>query len=232
MKNIFTLCLAFGLSSGFNASAATIYSQTSPSEPFAAFASADFPISQKSADNFLIDAPEPVTVRSIRFLGNEGSETTPPDVFRVVFLEDAGGIPGAPLEGGDFDIGSPYSRLPTSWPVPTRLTNPLEYIINLPGGLVLDPGTTYWLSITNTRLPNFGWAWTRADGELDRLTAATFDSITSGPWSVFETGGMWFELSDQTVPEPSSLLFLLTSLCSLTIARRRQCIPGSISPRV
>ncbi|QDT01222.1 PEP-CTERM sorting domain-containing protein [Adhaeretor mobilis] len=232
MKSIFSICLAIGLSSAFNASAATIYSQTTPSEPFAAFSSADFPISQKSADNFLIDAAEPVTVRSLRFIGSTGVVTPTPDVFRVVFLEDAGGLPGAPLVGGDFDIGSPYSREPTGGPLLNGVTTPHEYIVNVPGGLVLSPGTIYWLSITNTPQPNLGWVWARADSELDQLTAATSGSVASGPWNTFETGGMWFELNDQTIPEPSSLLLLLASLCSTVVARSRQCNQASISPKI
>jgi hypothetical protein len=212
--------------------AAILYGQTSPSEPTAAFASADFAIAQKSADNFLITGTEPVTVRSLRFIGGSGVDSAPTDDFRVVFLEDIGGIPGAPILGGDYNIGPAYSRQPTGGPTfGSRHPDgsggipPQEYIINLPEGITANPGTTYWLSITNTRLPNFGWVWARADGELDQTTAAAQGnaSIESGPWNTFVTGGMWFELNDHIVPEPSSLLILLS--CFVATASRR---PGNV----
>lgn len=211
-----------------SAAAAILYSQTSPSEPRATFASFDDTTSaQRIADSFSIGGSDLVTVRSLRFIGGNGQLTVPSDDFRVVFLEDAGGLPGAPILGGDFDIGPAFRRQPTGGPTiggrgpgSSGGTTPLEYIINLPEGVSLSPETTYWLSITNSLLPISGWGWARAEGESDQTIASTTGSIESGPWNASESGGMWFELNGRIVPEPS-LLVLLTSIAVVARARMR-----------
>lgn len=211
-----------------------VYSQVLPEEPGASFGSSDSPISQKVADNFSLSGTNPITVRSIRFVGGSGLAIPPSDDFRIVFLEDMGGEPGAPLTGGDFSIGSAFSRTLTGGQLLNGVTIPSEYVVNLPGGITLSPNTTYWVSISNDLLPVAGWAWARAGGLFDQTTASTFGSIASGPWDTFVNGGMWFELNDQVIPEPSSFAILLLTLMATTLPRsrhyrRRSCFVPTLS---
>lgn len=52
--------------------AAPIYSQVTPSEPTASFSSQDNSGSQKAADNFVLPGTDPITIRSLRFIGGYG----------------------------------------------------------------------------------------------------------------------------------------------------------------
>ncbi len=230
MKRFFLLfVLGFGFIVTDPIKAATIYSQTTPEEPNAAFASSQFsPVSQKSADNFSINAFDSVEILSLRFIGGHGIADDVVDDFRIAFLEDVGGRPGAPLVGGDFHIGSAFKRSATGGDLLNGVIRPFEYLVNLPQAVEVNPNTTYWVSITNRPMPSSGWVWARADGELDQMTAATNGSITSGPWDAFATGGMWFELNDRIIPEPSSIGFLLIGLVSqLAIHSRSEPKRGS-----
>jgi hypothetical protein len=210
--------LSFGLLGVGSTQAATIYSQTLPSEPIAAFGSSEtLAVSQKSADNFSFSAANDKLIRSLRFIGGAGLSEPVADDFRVVFLEDAGGNPGAPLSGGELGIGPAFSRKPTGGQLLNGVITPFEYAINLPNAILLSPKVTYWVSISNSPLPSSGWAWARADGVLDQTTAATIGSIASGPWDTFTTGGMWFELNDHTIPEPSSQIILVLGLIAITV---------------
>ncbi len=224
------LALLFVAGLGFahvsSASAATIYSQTMPADPHAAFAShSAFDPPQILADNFSFDSPGSVTVRSLRVVGGTGLVESLIDDFRVVFLSDAGGMPGAPLTGGDFSIGPAFSRSPTGGPLLNGVTTPIEYAINLPSGMSLQPNTSYWLSVSNDPSPLSGWGWARANGVIDQSTASTNGSIEAGSWNTFANGGMWFELNDHNIPEPSTRA-ILTSLIALCFASRPRCFSG------
>jgi len=223
MRRLFFLAIST-VSLISSAKAATIYSQTTPEEPNAAFSSNDTPTGQKVADNFILSGTGPITVRSIRFIG--GYIGTPPpitlpvdelpiDNFRVVFLEDASGSPGAPVAGGDFAITLPYGRTSTGGQMLNGVLNPIDVIANLGNGITLAPDTDYWISITNDVRPDHSWAWARAGGVFDQSTAGTDNDIALGPWDIFSNGGMWFELNDQNVPEPTSLALLTVASVSM-----------------
>jgi hypothetical protein len=206
-------------------SASTIYSQTTPSQPTGAFASneAGNPTDQKIADNFLFSAPGSVTIRSLRFIGGYGVNNPPPltpplnalppDDFRVVFFANSSGVPGSPLVSGDFHVGAAVQRTPTGGPLLNSIETPIEYFVDLRAGVTLSPAIPYWISIVNNPGPNYGWAWARAAGVYDQQVAATLGDISTGPWSVTTAGGMFFELSDNNVPEPTSFgVFLSIAL--------------------
>ncbi len=193
--------------------AAPVYSQVTPMDPIGAFASNDsLATSQRVADNFFIGGENPITIRSVRFIGGSGLSGPTLDNFRVVFFDDAGGSPGAPLSGGDFSIGPAFSRNPTGGQLLNGVTVPQEYVINLPNDITVNPNRPYWFSITNDILPVSGWVWARAEGTFDETIASVTDSIETGTWSTLVNGGMWFELSDHIVPEPSSLSLLIATL--------------------
>jgi hypothetical protein len=97
---------------------------------------------------------------------------------------------------------------------------PIEYVFNLGNGIVVSPDTVYWLAITNDAGPVHGWLWARAFGQYDQLTAATFDGIATGPWNVYGSGGMYFELNDQFIPEPTAFELFLTVFLGAASVRR------------
>jgi hypothetical protein len=216
--------------------AAVLYSQVTPAEPIGAYSSVDIPsVGQKIADNFVIDAAGPFIIRSLRFIGSYGMRNPPPltpplnalpgDSFRVVFLGDIGNGPGMPLESGDFAIGAAIRRTPTGGPLLNGITTPMEFVVDLGNGIELNPLTKYWLSITNNPGAEYGWSWARANGVLDSLVAATFEDIDTGAWTVGSHGGMWFELSDQNIPEPTTYVMLWVAATATGLARVRGIAP-------
>ena len=214
--------------------ATPIYSQTSPVEPVGAFSSRDTTAGQKIADNFILAGPSPITVRSVRLIGGYGNTNPPPlnipfddlpdDDFRVVFLEDFGGSPGTPIVGGDFASNSVVHREPTNGRLLNGVYTPVEITINLEEGITLSPGTEYWVSITHNLGPDHGWLWARAQGVLDQQIASK-KNIIAAPWEVFTSGGMWFELGDQNIPEPNTVTMLMVALAlALSICRNRRVL--------
>lgn len=206
---------------------APIYSQLTPAQPIGAFSSNDAgnPTDQKIADNFVITGAA-ATVRSLRFIGGYGLTSPPPstpplnalptDAFRVVFFTDSGGAPGMPLIGGDFHVGAAVRRTPTAGPLLNGIYMPLEYQLDLGTGIALDPSTVYWMSIVNDPGANYFWDWARAGSAFDQSVASKYGDILSGPWEVFpHEGGMFFELSDRNVPEPSAVGMLLAGLLGM-----------------
>ncbi len=218
------------------AHAAVIYSQTTPSLPTGAFSSNDAgnPTDQKIADNFLFNGPGPVTIRSLRFIGGYGMTNPPPstpplnalpsDDFRVMFFADSAGAPGTPLASGDFHVGVPAQRTPTGGSSLSGNITPIEYVLNLGTGFSVNPLTAYWISIVNNSEPTFFWVWARAEGVLDQQAASTFGDITTGPWSMFMSGGMFFELSNDNIPEPSSLVAILVGGYGVCFLRKRRVL--------
>ncbi len=209
--------------------AGAIYSQLVPTPPLGAYSSIDTAIDQKVADNFVFNAAGSVTVRSLRFVGGYVTRNPPPstppldtlptDNFRVVLFTDAAGIPGLPIPDGDFHVGAPVLRTPTGGPLLNGVDTPLEYVLDLGPGITLSPTTVYWVSIVNYAGPNNGWVWARAAGVFDQQVAATMGDFSTGPWSVGTSGGMYFVLNDNNVPEPTSLGILLLTALGMLWAR-------------
>jgi hypothetical protein len=212
--------------------AAVIYSQTTPSSPTGAYSSTDREFSQKVADNFLVNGPGSATIRSLHFIGGYGVtnpppstpplNALPPDDFRVVFFADSAGAPGAALAGGDFHVGAAIQRTATGGPFLNAVDRPLEYHLDLGTGITVSPSTVNWVSIANNPGTDYFWDWARGPGVLDQRVAATEGNITSGPWAVSTSGGMYFVLSDSNVPEPSTLLLAVGIFAPLAARRRRR----------
>jgi len=211
--------------------AAVVYSQTTPPQPTGAFSSTERAAYQKIADNFLLPGSGAATIRSLRFIGGYGVtkpppqtpalDALPPDDFRVVFITNSSGAPGAPLAGGDFHVGAPLSRSPTGGPMLHSVYPPLQYFIDLGAGVTLDRGTVYWLSIVDDPGTNYFWDWANGAGAYDQGVASSDGDIQSGPWQISSGGGMWFELSDNNVPEPTTVGMLTVAAFGLWQLRAR-----------
>ncbi len=109
-----------------------IYSQILPAEPVGAFSSLNLSGFQKIGDNFILSGAGPITVRSLRFVGGvTGADaSSPPDDFRIVFLDDNSGVPGMSIPGGDYAIGSAFRRTPTGGQLLNGITVPLESVVS------------------------------------------------------------------------------------------------------
>lgn len=214
------------------ADAAILYSQVGPQAPIGAYSSNDTPTGQKIADNFLFNAPGSTTIRSIRFIGGYINRTPPPptpplnalppDDFRVVFFADSAGEPGAPLASGEFHVGVPVQRAATGAPQLNGIVTALEYFIDLGAGITVNPATPYWMSVVNDPGPSYGWAWANTAGAFDQGVAGTMGDILTGPWSVSSAGGMFFEIYDNNVPEPSSLILIFVTVGGIRCFLRRR----------
>jgi hypothetical protein len=201
-----------------SSSAEVIYSQTTPAEPIGAFSSQNKTGSQKIADSFVLLGDDVVTIKSLRFIGGYGLTAPPPltpaldalplDTFRVTFMEDSGGDPGMPVTDGDFVLAKVVTRNPAGGPLLNGIYSPIEYGVNIGSGVTLMPSTPYWVSITNDAGEDYFWDWARGTGSLDDQVVSTFGSIESGPWQIGSSGGMWFELNDQNIPEPATCVLL------------------------
>lgn len=234
--NRFSLAMLFSLCVGSTCPswAAVVYSQVAPTVPNGAFSSNDKLITQKVADNFRLAGQGSITVRSIRLIGGYGLTDPPPiapllgslpvDGFRVTFFENENDSPGSMIPGGDFAVGPASARSPTSETLLNGVYDPLEYRIDLGQGVTLNSSTAYWISVTNTPGVDHFWTWARSTGILDEQTATTFGDISTGSWTTFTNGGMWFELSDQAVvPEPSTAVLLIVAVALLVM----DWFPGS-----
>ena len=234
MNRLFLLLvfgLIFGLCvSGVNSAHATpVYSQTFTGGFNGAFGSSDAPIAQKVADNFLINGDDPIEVRSLRVRGGyvraepprtPPTEELPNDSFRIVFLEDNSGTPDSPVVGGDFTIESAVFRSLAGGEDLNGLATPIDFVIDLGNGVTLNSDQEYWISITNNPEMGYGWLWARAAGVLDFAAASTIGTIAEGPWDVVSSDGLWFELNDQNIPEPTSLILILMGCSSAILGRR------------
>jgi hypothetical protein len=211
--------------------AAVIYSQVGPASPIGAYSSNDSgnATDQKIADNFVVNTPGPTSVRLLRFIGGYGVRNPPPstpplnalppDNFRVVFFADSAGAPGLPLVGGDFHVGAPVQRTPTGGPMLNGIVMPLEYFVDLGAGITMSPSTVYWMSIVNNPGANYSWAWANTAGAYDQRVAGTLGDILVGPWNVSSGGGMYFELSDSNIPEPTSFGVFLAGVFGIWCIR-------------
>ncbi len=204
--------------------AGIIYSQTTPEEPGSSFASSNIVDQQKIADNFLVSGTGQYTVRSLRVIGGYDATGTVPnplpiDDFRITFLDDTAEAPGAPVAGADFANLTAVRRTPTGGQLLGGLGAPIEFAFDFGDGITLDHGTEYWVSISNNPTPGSGWAWARGVGLLDQSGASTFGDVSEGPWNVFDTSSMWFELSSHNVPEPTTLVLALSATVLTALAR-------------
>jgi len=213
------------------AKSAVIYSQTNPEEPGASFASSNIAGAQKIADNFLVGGTGQYSIRSLRVIGGYGTlpVSLPDDNFQVVFLNDISGIPGSPVLGGDFSISAAVSRTPTGGQLLNGVGIPIEIVLDLGSGVTLDYGSEYWISISNNPMAGSGWAWARAHEASDSVAASTVNNVATGPWIVGSSsrGGMWFELNDDNIPEPNSVVILL-SVTPIALLSRRSRLPGNL----
>jgi hypothetical protein len=202
-------CSLFGallvLTSGGAASGAPIYAQ----EPVITQA---FPsgFDYEVADDFLIGAG--ATVRSVTWQGSYTGVIPAADAFVIKFYDDDSGVPGNPLAGGSFTVGSAVNRTATGLVLAAR--DVFSYSADLGSGLALSANTPYWVAIFN--MVPAEWNWGLAPGG----TAA----YTDGQGWMSTDAVMRFALHDTnltTVAEPVMLTLFGPGIALLVLRRRR-----------
>lgn len=207
--------------------AAVLYSQIDSSAPTTALGSNDLgsasPTTQKVADDFVVNASGPYTIRSLQFIGGYPLQVAPipTDDFHIVFFSSAPvGVPEFPIAGGDFH-GVVVQRTATGGPLLNGIYTPFEYTVDLGAGITLSPAKIYCMVLMDNCGPNSFWEWARTStGVADQQVAETLGNISGHLWDTLHTGGMSFALSDNNVPEPS-FFSLLTVLGVSSFIRRR-----------
>lgn len=205
------------------ADGASLFSQTDSSSISAALLSNGDPDGLRVADNFVLPGSQPFLVKSIEVKGGYVSADPPPitppleslpaDNFQVSFFADDGGRPGEIIVGGDYSNLEAATRNPTNGPLLGQLATPLGYEIEFLGGVLLQPNTPYWVSVSNNLRPSFGWLWSRAAATFDNQIITTTSNDGSENWNSPGMGGMHFGLRGNAVPEPHA--FCLAVFCSL-----------------
>ena len=125
------------------------------------------------------------------------------------------GAPGSLLPGGDFHVIAPFSRTTTGGPLLGGIVTPLQYVVDLGTGINISPETVCWVSITNNVGADYGWVWANTAGAYDQGVASTYGSVSTGPWQVSSGGGMFFELYNTNVPEPTTFWIALAAVSGL-----------------
>ena len=136
--------------------------------------------------------------------------------FDIAFWADASGQPGASLLSQTIAYASVTATL-----VGFSATglNVFDYQVALPTPFLAQPGTTYWLSIfsnSSSFSPLWGWrSGSGGDGLTFQQNFSTGGSTLTGPDRAFALVGA-------PVPEPGSVVLLVSGLAAIALIRRRR----------
>jgi hypothetical protein len=214
MKN---LCILVGCLTAWavsqSAHANVLFSQL-PVDGAQAFESDDVfpPDGAQSADSFVLDAPQGAWVTGIRWWGTYDDDSFTEDEFSAFFYNDAGGSPPSPPIPL---FASPAANLTRTATGLTSLgATVYEYTADLTSPLLLDGGTTYYLSMFNEtggKTVATGWYWMGdgSGGHWQRPGSSTLWAPRPGDPSLA------FQLTGSAIPEPGSLATLGVGLVCL-----------------
>jgi hypothetical protein len=210
MRSLFLgLVLLWLVAAGRVGFADTIYDNGPPDLSIAVLS--DFKDGRQSADNFSL-APLASTITDVHWWGAYffGNTPTAPDAFTIRVFADAGNVPAVSPLAERFvgDVG----RTPTGQAIGSDL---YEYSA-IVDPIVLDPSTTYWLSIVNNTAADRDDLWYWA------VHASIGDGAVRDDEGVAWTGSgqfinpdVAFSLTGPIVPEPST--FVLATCGTLAL---------------
>ena len=172
---------------------------------------------QINIENFVM--LEPATIYGLQFWGGyyPGNLVSDPDVFMVIFREDAGGTPGA-------EIASYGPVAGTRAATGVVLFGVDEYVYNIDIPALAFAAGTYWVEIYNdTSDTTDSWFWEVGDLDPDAGVAGVGFTFTlpEEPWSldaannfaleiICDEGGPWCDVdNDGDVDGDDYVLFLM-----------------------
>jgi PEP-CTERM motif len=169
------------------------------------------------------------TITDVHWFGFFRTDESPApltDNFSIRFYGDNGGVPMVNFLH-EVLVGNSANSTDTGLQVDGEPAWDLfKYDVDI-APIVLNPGTTYWLSIVNNT-PDDGWFWA-AD-------------VTVGGQSAVGLGSLWFPISNfefafsltddlinpnpnpNPVPEPSTMILLGTGLAGIIAWRRKHSV--------
>lgn len=178
---------------------------------------------KRAADDFAFS--QPTAVNSVQFLGLYVPSETPQamDSFTLVFYADSSGQP---------DPGSVHAVVPIGHAARTQIDVPgiaediFEYNAVF-DDVAFPAADRFWVSIFNDTQPDLNdtWIWIGADPPLGGFGNNIHISNDSGStWSQISSSGsttISFQLSGTTIPEPSSVAWLIgIGLIRICVNRR------------
>lgn len=199
-----------------SALADTIYDNGLPDLSIASLS--DFEDGRQSADDFHLQ-PGASTITDVHWFGAyfNGNTPTEPDNFTIRVFADAGGVPAVnPLaERAVGDVG----RTDTGQTVGSNVYA-YDTTIN---AIVLDPNTTYWLSIVNDTTADRDdlWYWP-VKSSIGNGAVRDSDGVAWTGSVPFPNPELAFSLTGPIVPEPSSMALAAVGLLGLAICSWRK----------
>ncbi len=206
------------------AQAVTIFDNGAPDLLGGLFSDFDQP--QQAADDFQLQAGAS-TITDVHWYGLYAFDNTPPalDNFRIRIFGDNGGVPLANFLH-EVLVGNAVNRTATANQV--FGFDVFSYdVLFTSTPIVLNPLTTYWLSIVNdTSNENDVWVW--ASSSVVGGNAAFRVAGDGTPWLTDQDGrDLAFSLTNDglpnnPIPEPSTMLLLGTGLAGIVAWRARK----------
>ena len=173
-----------------HATAAIILSQSPPSTSTrTSDSNATFSLNQQAQS---ITLAQNTAVAAVVVWGAYNSSATPTDNFTISFYNDAAGLPQEP--SFQTDSITPAFREATSLTTITGETV-FKYIFNLPAPVILNGGTTYYMSVLNNTSEVTAWAWS----EIVPKGGPRWNKVASGTSWNFRRDSLAFELSNNQI---------------------------------
>lgn len=190
-----------------------------------------YPFESAVADDFGLGNPfggAQIEITGISFTGlqfNDPPDVNNPGTFNIFFYADAAGAPVYTGDGTSSPAGDALFSFTEVILAPEAAPGPYSYGADFAGSAVLDPNTTYWVSVQFEGFfpPQWGWQGDNASGGN---SVQGFPLLGTPFWTTLSPGTeMDFQLYGRenipSVPAPGTAFLLLAGMAGLVVRRRR-----------